>query len=92
MLRVLGASRRQVLTSLFVEFTTLGALAGLLAATGASAVGYLLSTRVFDLPFHPNPWVWLAGTLGGALGVGLAGTMGTRSVLHRPPQETLRDT
>jgi putative ABC transport system permease protein len=89
-LRALGASRRQVLTSLFVEFTALGALAGLLAAAGASTVGYVLAARVFDLPFHPDPWVWLAGALGGALGVGLAGIMGTRSVLDQPPQETLR--
>jgi putative ABC transport system permease protein len=89
-LRTLGASRRQVLASLFIEFTTLGALAGLLAAAGASAVGYVLATRVFELPYHLNPWVWLAGTLGGALGVGLAGTMGTRSVLRQPPLLTLR--
>jgi len=89
-LRTLGASRRQVLASLFIEFTTLGALAGLLAAAGASAVGYALAARVFELPYHANPWVWLAGTLGGALGVGLAGTMGTRSVLRQPPLLTLR--
>ena len=89
-LRTLGASRRQVMASLFIEFTTLGALAGLLAAAGASAVGYVLAARVFELPYHANPWVWLAGTLGGALGVGLAGTMGTRSVLRQPPLLTLR--
>jgi len=89
-LRTLGASRRQVLASLFIEFTTLGALAGLLAAVGASAVGYVLAVRVFELPYHTNPWVWLAGALGGALGVGLAGTMGTRSVLGQPPLLTLR--
>jgi putative ABC transport system permease protein len=89
-LRTLGASRRQVLAGLFIEFTTLGALAGLLAAAGASAVGYVLAARVFELPYHPDPWVWLAGTLGGALGVGLAGMIGTRSVLAQPPLQTLR--
>jgi putative ABC transport system permease protein len=88
-LRTLGASRRQVLASLFIEFTTLGTLAGLLAAAGASAVGYVLAARVFDLPYGLDPWVWLAGILGGALGVGLAGTMGTRSVLAQPPLQTL---
>ena len=65
-------------------------IAGLLAAAGASAVGHLLATRVFELPYPANPWVWLAGILGGALGVGLAGTMGTRSVLGEPPLLTLR--
>ncbi len=90
-LRTLGASRRQVLASLFIEFTTLGLLAGLLAAAGASAVGYVLAARVFELPYHPDPRVWLIGALGGALGVGLAGMMGTRSVLDQPPLQTLRD-
>jgi putative ABC transport system permease protein len=89
-LRTLGTSRRQVLASLFIEFTTLGALAGLLAAAGASAVGYVLASRVFELPYHLDPWVWLAGSLGGALGVGLAGVTGTRSVLRQPPLLTLR--
>jgi putative ABC transport system permease protein len=53
-------------------------------------VGYVLAARVFELPYHLNPWIWLAGILGGALGVGLAGTMGTRSVLAQPPFKTLR--
>jgi putative ABC transport system permease protein len=34
-----------------------GTLAGLLAAAGASAVGYALAARVFELPYHFNPWV-----------------------------------
>jgi putative ABC transport system permease protein len=50
----------------------------------------VLAARVFDLPYHLDPWVWFAGILGGALGVGLAGTMGTRSVLAQPPLQTLR--
>jgi putative ABC transport system permease protein len=45
---------------------------------------------VFELPYHPDPRVWLIGALGGALGVGLAGMMGTRSVLDQPPLQTLR--
>jgi len=89
-LRTLGASRRQVFTSLFVEFAALGLLAGLLAAAGAGAVGYALAARVFELPLHLNPWMWLAGAFGGALGVGLAGTMGMRSLLRQPPLQALR--
>jgi len=46
--------------------------------------------QVFDLPYHFNGWLWVVGVLGGALGVGLAGVLGTRSVLQRPPLETLR--
>jgi putative ABC transport system permease protein len=89
-LRTLGANRMQVLLGLFAEFTALGFLAGLLAATGAAALGYVLADQVFDLPYRPNPWIWLAGTLGGAVGIGLAGMMGTRSVLSHPPIQTLQ--
>jgi len=34
----------------------------------------------------------LLALVGGTLGVGLAGTMGTRSVLAQPPLQTLRGT
>ena len=89
-LRTLGANRAQVLLGLFAEFTVLGFLAGLLAATGAAALGYVLADQVFELPYRPNPWIWLAGTLGGAVGIGIAGMMGTRSVLSHPPLQTLQ--
>jgi putative ABC transport system permease protein len=42
-----------------------GALAGLLAAGGATAVGYVLADRVFQIPFSANPLVWLYGLAGG---------------------------
>jgi len=89
-LRTLGATRRQVLLSLIAEFTTLGLLAGVLAASAASGIGYVLAVQIFDLPYHFNGWLWIIGVLGGALGVGLAGVLGTRSLLQRPPLETLR--
>jgi len=91
-LRTLGATRRQVLLSLIAEFTTLGLLAGVLAASAASALGYVLAVQIFDLPYHFNGWLWIIGVLGGGLGVGLAGVLGTRSLLQRPPLETLRST
>jgi putative ABC transport system permease protein len=89
-LRTLGATRRQVLLSLIAEFTTLGLLAGILAASAASVIGYVLAVQVFDLPYHFNGWLWVIGMLGGALGVCLAGVLGTHSLLQRPPLETLR--
>jgi putative ABC transport system permease protein len=89
-LRTLGATRRQVLLGLIAEFTTLGLLAGLLAALAASGLGYVLAVHVFDLPYHFNYWLWIIGGFGGTLGIGFAGVLGTRSVLQRPPLETLR--
>jgi putative ABC transport system permease protein len=90
MLRTLGASRRVVFEGLAAEFTVLGALAGLLAAAGASAAGFFLAREVFSLDYTPRAVVWVAGILGGALLVGAAGLLATRSVVSQPPVTTLR--
>nr|HNI23960.1 FtsX-like permease family protein [Plasticicumulans sp.] len=88
--RTLGASRRVVLQGLIAEFAVLGLLAGVLAAAGASALGWGLAQQVFDFPYRPDPLLWLAGAAAGVFGVGLAGLAGTRAVLDQPPLATLR--
>ena len=90
MLRTLGASRRVVFQGVAAEFTALGLLAGLLAAAGATVVGYFLAREVFNLKYAPDPWVWVIGVLGGALLVGVAGMLAARSAVTQPPVETLR--
>lgn len=89
-LRTLGASRRQLNAAQVAEFLLLGALAGLLAAAGATTVGYLLADRVFNIPFSFNAMLWLYATAGGAAAVAFAGWLGTRDTLDRPPIEVLR--
>jgi putative ABC transport system permease protein len=92
MLRTLGASRSTVFRGIAAEFTALGTLAGLLAAAGATAAGWLLAREVFELDYTPSVDVWLFGVLGGALLVGTAGVLAARSVVTHPPIETLRQT
>jgi len=90
MLRTLGASRRIVFQGVAAEFTALGLLAGLLAAGGATVVGFFLAREVFNLDYAPDPWVWVIGVFGGAALVGLAGVLAARSAVTQPPVETLR--
>ncbi len=90
MLRTLGASRRIVLMGVAAEFSALGLLSGVLAATGATVAGYLLATQVLDLKYHFPSGVWVFGLAGGVLLVGLSGTLATRSVVSTPPVTTLR--
>ncbi|MGH8189755.1 MAG: ABC transporter permease, partial [Steroidobacteraceae bacterium] len=90
MLRTLGASRRIVLQGVAAEFTTLGLLSGTLAAVGATAAGYFLATRLFNLDYTFSPAVWGIGLVAGALLVGISGTLATRSVVNHPPVNTLR--
>ncbi len=55
MLRTLGASRSVVFQGVAAEFIVLGALAGLLAAAGATGVGYLLATPRVRPAVRPRP-------------------------------------
>ncbi len=89
-MRTLGASSAQLRAIQAAEFAVIGALAGLLAAVGATLIGYVLAERVLNLPFVLNPWVWIAGLLIGAAGVTLAGLIGTASVLRTPPMQVFR--
>ena len=89
-MRTLGASTRQLRAVQAAEFALIGALAGLLAAIGASAIGYVLAEKVLNLPYVINPWVWLAGLLVGSAGVTVAGLLGTAKVLRTPPMQVFR--
>ena len=90
LLRTLGASRRRVRAILGAEFVALGALAGLIAATGAAATGWAITDRVLELPYHFNPWLFALGVGGGGAGIGLAGVLATRSLLRERPLAVLR--
>lgn len=90
MLRTLGARRRVVLAGVAVEFAALGAISGVLAAAGASAVTWLLARRVFQLEFANDPVVWVTGLVAGLVVVGGTGVLATRSVVTRPPASILR--
>jgi putative ABC transport system permease protein len=90
LLRALGAPRAKLHASLLTEFVVLGALAGIVGALGASILTYVLAKRVFNLPFAINYELWVIGVLAGAIGVGIAGVLGTRAVLNSPPGIVLR--
>ncbi len=90
-LRTLGASRATVLKGVAAEFAALGLLAGALAASGATVVGWLVARRLFAMQYAFDPWLWLLGLVCGTLLVGLSGTLATRRVVDTPPAVTLRD-
>jgi putative ABC transport system permease protein len=90
-MRALGASRAQVLATQRAEFVALGLLAGLLAAIGATAIGYVIATRGLQFEYHVNHWVWLAGPALGLACVALNAWAGARAALRRPPILALRE-
>jgi putative ABC transport system permease protein len=89
-LRTLGASTRQLRAAQLCEFAVQGAVAGVIAAAGATAIGWALATHAFNVRYHPDPLIALYGLAGGALAVMLAGWLGTRATLRQPPLAILR--
>jgi putative ABC transport system permease protein len=91
LLRALGATRKQLAQAQRIEFALVGGLAGLLAASGAAALGWALATYQFKFPWSFEPGVWLAGLVVGMLCAMAGGWLGLRSVLRQPPLQTLRE-
>jgi putative ABC transport system permease protein len=91
LLRALGATRAQLSQSQRIEFALVGGLSGLLAATGAAAIGWALAKYVFSFEWNFTPAVWLAGLLAGAACAFIGGSVGLRNVLKHAPLQTLRD-
>ncbi|MFK3736218.1 ABC transporter permease [Massilia sp. TN1-12] len=91
LLRALGATRGQLARAQRIEFALVGALSGLLAASGAAALGWALAEYQFKFPWHVEPQVWIAGLVAGAACALAGGWLGLRNVLRQPPLQTLRE-
>ncbi len=90
LLRTLGATRRQVLVVLAVEYAALGIAASLVAALLAGVAGWALTRWFFKMQFTlpVGPLLLLTVALMAlAVGVGLAGSL---AALRRPPLDVLR--
>ncbi len=89
-LRTLGAGRKLILTSLLIEFASIGLVAGLIATIGAEASVYYLQEEVFEQEFALHYWVWIAGPLLGMLIIAGLGVNSTRKVVNISPLNVLR--
>ena len=89
-LRTLGAGKRLIMTSLLIEFASIGLMAGLVATLGAEASLYYLQEQVFEQEFALHYWVWLAGPLAGMIIIGGLGVNSTRGVVNISPLNVLR--
>jgi len=90
-MRVYGASRAQVIGAQRIEFLAMGAVAGILAALGAAAIGQLLARRVFELDLPPSAALWIAGPLAGIALLSLNAWLSSRKLLRASPAATLRE-
>ena len=89
-LRTLGAGKRLILSSLLIEFASIGALAGIIATIGAEGRLYYLQEEVFEQEFNVHYWVLVAGPLLGMVLIAGLGMNSTRQVVSTSPLNVLR--
>jgi putative ABC transport system permease protein len=89
-LRTLGARAKLVRGGLWIEFASLGALAGLLGALGAEVALAYFQTEMLNLDWTPHPLLWLTGPILGGVVIGTIGVVSTRRVIKVPPMVVLR--
>ncbi len=89
-LRTLGATRKTIIASVMTEFVSIGLLAGLIAAMGATLAAWMISSSLLNIEFIINPAWWLTGTIAGGLGTGIAGLLGSLTTLRSSPLQLLR--
>ncbi len=90
-LRVLGASRRQILLMQMAEYAVLSAVLSLVALALGGAVGWTVVVQLFDfdwLPDWPRVIAVLAGAVAFILTVALAGSL---PLLRAKPAQALRE-
>lgn len=90
LLRTLGATRGQIMKILTAEYALLGVLAACNGILLANLAYWVIGTRVFGLPFVFRPWPMLAAIVLVTGVTLLAGLLGNRRILNRPPLEVLR--
>lgn len=91
LMRALGSPRKRLLGSLWVEFSMLGFLAGVMAVVGAETLVMSMQKWMLDMPVSLHWELWLMGILGSTLVIGGFGVLACRRVITTPPGLILRE-
>ncbi len=90
LLKLLGATRAQVLGVQAMEYAALALILSLLALAIGSAAGWYVITRVFEMGWSPDWTIVLATVAAGGAGTLLLALIGTLPVLYARPAAALR--
>lgn len=91
LLKLLGATRWQILAAQAAEYALLAAVIAVLAFAVGTAAGWYVVRYVFDMAWAPD-WVTMLATLGiGAVGTLAIGLLGSLPALSARPAQVLRD-
>lgn len=89
LMRVFGASKKQVSIAYIAEFACIGIIAALVASFAANLLAYYVSVHILDIPFQFN--IGLAGIILmiSMLVIPLFAWFGLRGFLNVPPRQLL---
>ncbi|AKR42056.1 ABC transporter permease [Methylophilus sp. TWE2] len=90
LMRVLGASRKQVVLAMLVEFLCVGLLASVVAMLFTNIAAYYLATLVLHIDYQFNLWLSVQGLLAAILLVPFAAWLVARHQFNRPPRALLQ--
>lgn len=91
-LRTLGASKALIRRILWVEYASLGFVAGLIAGLGAEALVAVLQQQLFQMPMQFHWPLWVLTPFTGMIIIGACGWWFNRTVVTAPPLRTLQQT
>jgi putative ABC transport system permease protein len=89
-LKVVGATKGQVMTTYLIEFAVLGAGAGFVAAITGTIAAWAVATFVMESTFQPAMATLVAVVIGGAIAAMALGIGATWTALSTPAARTLR--
>jgi putative ABC transport system permease protein len=89
-LKLLGATRRQILGAQAMEYALLSVILGLLALALGLASAWYVVVQIFDFTFAPDPWVLALTLVGGAGITFILGMIGSLPILAARPAAALR--
>ena len=90
-IRAFGASRQQILGSLFIEFLVIGFLSGVTACMGAEIIVLILDVRIFEINHQPSYELLAVVPVLSSLLVSFLGMIFVRQIIFLPPSQVLRE-
>lgn len=90
LMRTFGASQKEIIRMVIVEFAILGLISGVLGSATAEALSWYLHKQIFELDYIWNMYIWIYGPISGVLLIGISGTLSCLSSVRKPPIVLLR--
>ena len=90
LMRVLGASRKQVVLAMLVEFLCVGLLASVVAMLFTNIAAYYLATLVLHIDYQFNVWLSVQGLLAAIVLAPFAAWLVARHQFNQPPRALLQ--